>query len=291
MRLRPALIVTGALALAGAPPAAAATNANSSSNWGGYAVHRTGVRFHRVFAAWRQPALSCTAGIRTYSAFWVGIGGYRLDANALEQVGTEADCDAAGEPVSTAWFELVPAASKPLKLHVNPGDEMAGSVTVSGHTVRIALEDATTHRWARRTLHARAIDVSSAEWIAEAPSDCSSANSCRTLPLADFGSTSFGVAGAETTAGTLGSIRSPAWATTKITLGASSGPRYASYRGAIGSATPSALTSGGSSFNITYAAVAAPGAPVFTPQRVRLRHYSDAPSRLLRRSYGFHSRF
>jgi hypothetical protein len=270
MRVRTALVATAALGLAGAPAAAADTSA--SANWAGYAAHRSGVHFHEVFAAWRQPTLTCTPGTPSYSAFWVGIGGYRLNAPALEQVGTEADCQRSGRRVSSAWFELVPAASRTLKLHVHAGDEIAGSVTVTGHTVVVALQDRTRHRSARRKLHASTLDVSSAEWIAEAPSNCTSPNSCETLPLADFGSTSFDVAGALTTSGRLGPITDRAWKTTKITLG-SGGQQFAGYRpGTFGTATPSALSNAGASFSITYAAVSAPTAPVFAAQRIRLTH-------------------
>jgi hypothetical protein len=115
------------------------------------------------------------------------------------------------------------------------------------------------------------VDDTSAEWIAEAPSDCANANSCRTLPLADFGSTSFNAAKARTTTGHLGSIINRAWRTTKITLGGSV-PRYASAGGGSGAATPSDLTNAGTTFSISYSAVRAPGAPVFASQRVRLVH-------------------
>jgi hypothetical protein len=271
LRLKTTVSIAAAILLGAAP--AAIADSSSSSNWAGYAVHRPGVRFPEVFAAWRQPTLTCVAGSPSYSAFWIGIGGYRLNAPALEQIGTEADCTSSGRAIANAWYELVPVASKPLKLIVEPGDELAGSVTVSGHTVVLALQDRTRHRSAKRTLHASVVDDTSAEWIAEAPSDCVSNNSCRTLPLANFGSTSFDVAGAQTINGRFASIRSNAWRTTKITLG-TGGQRYATVRGGtIGSATPSALTSGGSAFNVTYSAASAPGTPVFASQRrVNLVH-------------------
>jgi hypothetical protein len=75
------------------PPSTAAANTITSHNWSGYAVHRSGVEFRTVVASWRQPAGSCTPGNRSYSAFWVGIGGYSLTARALEQIGTELDCE------------------------------------------------------------------------------------------------------------------------------------------------------------------------------------------------------
>lgn len=60
-------------ALAGASTASA--NTAQSSNWAGYAVHRSGVTFTRVTGEWTAPQATCTAGQATYSAVWVGIGG------------------------------------------------------------------------------------------------------------------------------------------------------------------------------------------------------------------------
>ena len=53
-------------------------------------------------------------------------------------------------------------------------------------------------------------DTSSAEWIAEAPSQCDSTSSCTPLPLADFGTVQF--TGASATAnGHTGSIDDSNW--------------------------------------------------------------------------------
>src|ERR1700737_4151987 len=76
-------------ALAAAP--AAPPNTSTSANWAGFAVHKPGVNFHKVTGTWVQPTASCTPGSQSYSAFWVGIGGYYLNSSALEQVGTEID--------------------------------------------------------------------------------------------------------------------------------------------------------------------------------------------------------
>src|SRR5690242_15347174 len=110
-------------------PAAFATRADSvpqtSANWAGYAVAdsttvSTGttdptttapLQFTSVTATWKLPKVTCDKDSKTYSAFWVGLGGFSSDAQALEQIETDADCAARGHPVYYAWYELVPAPS------------------------------------------------------------------------------------------------------------------------------------------------------------------------------------
>jgi hypothetical protein len=242
------LTAVGGLVLA---PAAAADTA-ASSNWAGYAVHRSGVSFKKVSASWRQPTVSCSRGSQTYSAYWVGIGGFNPNSAALEQIGTEADCDAYGRPVLSAWYELVPAPSTPISFTLTPGDLINATVTVNGHTVAMSLYDATRHRSVTKTLRARTVDTSSAEWIVEAPSDCNGVYSCQTLPLANFGTTNFSAANAQATSGRRGSIASSNWSFTKINL-LPSGQRFVAFPGrAVGTATASSLKSGGSAFNVSY---------------------------------------
>jgi hypothetical protein len=93
-----------AATLCAAPAALAKTT--TSSNWAGYAVHHPGVSFRQVSGTWTQPNATCIPGQSTYSAVWVGIGGYKPTSNALEQIGTEVDCNRAGNTVSSAWYEL-----------------------------------------------------------------------------------------------------------------------------------------------------------------------------------------
>ena len=227
-----------------------------SSNWAGYAVHRSGLAFRTVHATWRQPNVTCTPGVRTFSSYWVGLGGYGIDSRALEQIGTEVDCTRGGRASSTAWYELVPAPSVPISLAVQPGDLLSADVTVRGHRVRLALRDETSGQSFFKATTAPVIDVSSAEWIVEAPSDCVSDASCQTLPLADFGSVSFGSAGAQTARGHRGSISNPAWGVTQISLTAA-GRGFAA-NGALpvlGTATPLGLTADGTSFAVAYASV------------------------------------
>jgi hypothetical protein len=250
LALRITLAVSAVLA-ASAPSALADTV--QSSNWAGYAAHRAGVRFKKVVAAWKQPSVNCSRYSPAYSAVWVGLGGYSASSEALEQIGTEVDCSPSGRTVSSAWYELVPAPSRSIGMRVNPGDAMSASVNVSGSRVTLVLQDETRHKSFRKALRVSSIDLSSAEWIVEAPSECVSADVCRTLPLADFGSESFTLAGAQSTSGRTGAISARSWDTTKIKL-IPSGRRFVLNGGSVtdGAASPSGLSARGSSFKVTF---------------------------------------
>ena len=124
--MRPSIVIALIAAACAVTAPAALADSTNSSNWAGYAVHKPGVSFHTVSGTWRQPDAKCTPGAQTYSAFWVGLGGFSLNAPALEQTGTEVDCSISGKVVSTAWYELVPAASMPIRLTVQPGRSDAG---------------------------------------------------------------------------------------------------------------------------------------------------------------------
>jgi hypothetical protein len=250
-RTAPLLVALAALAAAAPAPAA-----STSTNWAGYAASGRGARFARVSAAWTVPAVDCTAQRRTYSSNWIGLGGYHTNARALEQAGTDANCDAAGGAHYSAWYELVPAASVRLPITVRAGDRIASSVRVGGRVVVVTVADRTTGARATRTLRASAIDVSAAEWIVEAPSACWT-QGCTVLPLADFGTTGFTSARATSASGHTGAIDDPAWSASSIRLSSASrrdlGPgRFASDRAAA-TATPAALAAAGDAFAVTYA--------------------------------------
>jgi hypothetical protein len=260
-----------AAALCSAPAALAKTT--TSSNWAGYAVHRPGVSFRHVSGTWTQPTTSCVPGQSSYSAVWVGIGGYRPTSDALEQIGTEVDCSPAGNTVSNAWYELVPAPSKSISLAVHPGDVMHATVTVVGHHVIVVLKNLTSHKTFRKSLYAPSIDVSSAEWIVEAPSACFSQFACQALPLANFGSVAFDSATATSAKGKTGSIVSPKWWRTKIELTPSTQRLIVARQtsDSAGSATPSPLSAAGRDFDVTYSSVATPQQQFASTRQSRLR--------------------
>jgi hypothetical protein len=251
---------------------AALADVTDSANWAGYAVHRRDVSFHSVRATWTQPTVACIPGVPTYSSFWVGIGGYSVSARALEQIGTEVDCTRSGQIRSTAWYELVPAPSMPVRLPVRPGDVISGSVAVGKHRVTLTLDDLTARRGFHRTLRAGLIDRTSAEWIVEAPSACVGLSTCQTLPLANFGSTSFSSASARTSRGHAGTITDGAWHSTKIRLVPQSARFVLAGGGApLAQAKPSPLQSGGSFFEVNYAPLTVGSAPLQAARRLSPR--------------------
>jgi hypothetical protein len=250
------LVSTLAALLAFAAPvqAGSAGHKASSANWAGYAVSGPGVRFKRIASTWVQPGATCAAGERRYSAYWVGIGGFHSSANALEQIGTQANCSSKGQAFYSAWYELVPEASVHIPLAVRPGDKLSASVTVSGNTVKLYLANRTRGTHFARRVRAKHVDVTAAEWIAEAPSTCDSGG-CHTLPLADFGAVSFAGAEATNTAGHAGPISDPAWSHTAIDLSPDAGLSVGTGLdvGALsGGAMPSGLAPSGDAFTVTY---------------------------------------
>lgn len=254
------LAVAALAALAAAP--AALADSTQSSNWAGYAIHRSGVKYKRATGTWIAPTATCSAGRATYSSVWVGLGGYSPNAQALEQIGTEADCTAGGRAVSSAWYELVPDPSHAIRLTIDPGDRVRATVSVEGAEVTLSLTDVTRHESFSKRLHASPVDTTSAEWILEAPSVCTSSVNCHTLPLADFGSTPMSSASAVTTTGHRGTIIDSRWRATKISL-AGTGRQFISDPGAsLATAVPSALSANGTAFTVTYSGSAAPTGPV-----------------------------
>jgi Peptidase A4 family len=187
---------------------------------------------------------------------WVGLGGYSLTSNNLEQVGTELDCRFNGQTSSSAWYEVVPAPSHRISLQVRPGDRINASVRASGGTVVVSIQNATTHHTFRRKFHPSGLDVSSAEWILEAPSACVfGSTACQTLPLTDFGQAVFSDARAQATSGRVGTISNSTWRRTRINLTAQ-GQMFSGNQPGVttqgASATPSSLNPFGGSFTVTY---------------------------------------
>jgi hypothetical protein len=243
--------VAAVAVLALGAPAAASGATSVSSNWAGYVVRPTSAkRIRSVSGTWVEPSVSCTARRASYSAVWVGLGGYRQNAKSLEQIGTDSDCTRSGHAIYSSWVELLPAAPVALNLAVHPGDRITASVTVIGKDATLGLRDLSTGARSTRTVRLRAVDASSAEWIVEAPSECSSNTSCRTLPLADFGKVSFTNATATIGAKTA-TIADGSWGTTALELDGRSA--FAAEDGtALLLASPSSVSEADGSFAVTY---------------------------------------
>ena len=233
-----------------APRIKGATN-STSTNWSGYAV--TGTTFTDVKGSWTQPTANCSSTAASpsngrgnghgnggggsgksqssYSSFWVGLDGY--SSGTVEQTGTDADCSGT-TPVYYGWYEFYPAFPVNFSNPVSPGDTINAEVSVSGGTVTITLQDATQGWTQHATQSSAGYALSSAEWVAEAPS------SGKVLPLANFGTVDFSNASA-TGGGRKGPIS--AFTYDPITMVTSSGQTKA---------VPSGLGSGGSSFSVTW---------------------------------------
>ncbi len=252
-------------------PTAASAAGTVSSNWAGYAaLASAGAPAPRsVSGSWRQPAATCTPGRESYSAVWVGLGGFNEGTQALEQIGSDADCTRSGHAVYSTWLELVPAAAVGLKLTVHPGDQLSASVTVRGHDVLLRIRDLSTGARISTIRRSSHIDTSSAEWIVEAPSACG-ARGCHTLALTDFGSVPFAsatlVSGDSTVA-----AGAPTLATIPIELQQRAGHPVvrSSLADALITATPSPLTPADGAFSVSWSEAAAqseaPPAPALPP--------------------------
>jgi hypothetical protein len=251
-------------ALALAFPAGAGAASAVSSNWAGYVARpAAGKRLRSVAGTWTEPTVTCHAGQASYAAVWVGLGGYSENAKGLEQIGTDSDCTRSGHAVYSSWVELLPAAPTAMSLKVHPGDRITASVTVIGRDATLGLRDLTTGEKASRTVRVADEDLSSAEWIVEAPSECTSSSDCRPLPLADFGAVDFTNAAA--TIGTsTSSIPTGAWTTTALQLQGtrsvstdSSGERFAGQ--ALVLATPSSAATVTGAFTVAFSERASEG--------------------------------
>ena len=284
-RMRRKLLLTICLAIAVPLPTAAQAEAATarqsasltatSSNWAGYVVRKNGVHFKRVLGAWNVPAVTCTSGHATYSASWIGLGGYSSKSQALEQIGTDSDCDAAGQARYSAWYELVPEAGHDLKMTVAAGDRISAGVTVNGSDVVMTLANTTRGTSVKKRLRASQVDVTSAEWIIEAPAMCSGTSvndaTCLQTDLSDFGTTTFDRARATTTGGSKGTIASTIWSSTLVSLVPDA--RISRFS-TLGSAAPGSLVPTGTGFGVTYSTVSGnagpgPGGPPLGPPGFR----------------------
>jgi hypothetical protein len=217
-----------------------------NQQWSGYAVTAKHVSYTNVTGTWTEPVVSCKAGIApALSAAWVGLGG--LTTKSLEQVGVDANCDGKGHAAYFAWFEILPDVAHNAPEKVSSGDVITGSVKRIGLAlVELRIVNHTRHWTFDRKITWGAADVSSAEWIVEAPFSCKRFT-CQTSRLANFGSIVFhdvSVVGN----GRLGTLSNPAWKTTQINLA----PCVRTKTSATAGATPTTPASGGTIFGVSW---------------------------------------
>jgi hypothetical protein len=158
-----------------------ALQAGKSTNWFGYdqgalAGHPT--LFHSITANWTVPrAHQHSTGQAESSSDWIGIGGGCVDAGCLLsdatliQTGTEQDVSSNGATSYSAWWEVIPGPSFPIKMTIRPGDRIHASISevVPASSVwAITIKDLTRHE--SHTLHVPYTSTQdTAEWIEETP--------------------------------------------------------------------------------------------------------------------------
>ncbi len=164
-----------------------------SSNWAGYADTNTSGTYSKVTGSWTEPTGNCSGN--SFAAFWTGIDGF--SSGTVEQDGTLIQCSG-GTASYFSWWEMFPTnAIQVVGTSVRPGDHITSSVTRSGTKYTLKLTDSThpaNSFSTTQTCGAGTCVDSSAEWIAEAPS-----NSSGVLPLTKFGT--WTLTGATVTAG------------------------------------------------------------------------------------------
>jgi hypothetical protein len=161
----------------------------SSLSWSGYTVNgvSTNSQIGAVYvnASWVVPQLNVSAG-DGYSSVWIGIGG-QLD-KTLIQIGTEHDV-ARGEESYFAWYELLPNFEVRLpRINVSPGDTMVASIDLINSKInhwRIQISNPRTGQDFIRDVVYNSTR-SSGEWVLERPTVKN-----QTSVLADFGRVTF----------------------------------------------------------------------------------------------------
>ncbi len=240
-----------------------------SSNWAGYvatSATATPISYTDVTATWQEPTVTCgNADAGAASGVWVGLGGYDQTSQALEQIGADADCNEHGQPAYRVWYELVPDGVVTLKHTVFPGDTITASVSLLTATqLVLQLKDRTRGWTITERLPDSQPDTSSAEWIAEAPSNCS-AFSCRPEPLANFGSVTVDkVAAIGDDLG--GTLTNPSWSVTPIRLSPDGGgrgffpgpDRAAGSSSGTAGASPGPISADGRGFTVSWHGHVAP---------------------------------
>ncbi len=151
-------------------------------NWSGYAdVASNAGTFTQVSGKWVTPAVTCTKE-DTLTSEWVGIDGW--GNGTVEQDGTLDWCYR-GAATYFTWYEMYPAGTVSVGTSLQPGDDIAASVTRSGTAYTLAVTDSTNAANSFTESATCALTTcldTSTEWIAERPSF-----SIGIAPLANYG--------------------------------------------------------------------------------------------------------
>jgi hypothetical protein len=206
-------------------------------NWAGYAV--TGSSFTSVLGSWVVPAYHCLKTPGAKSTVFVGIDGY--SDNTIEGIGTEFDC------VGThyqyfALYTLGTTSKKITGFSVKPGDLISANVSYDGSEFFVQIYNITQGLFFSTSAAVSGAQRSSAEWIVGRYIN-------PTIALMDFGKVS---SGSDYT-----NIVDTDWATDSSVSGPISDfgshiVKFNMVNAGVTEATPSALTTDGSSFTVTW---------------------------------------
>ena len=231
-----------------------------STNWGGYVVASNQTALNDYNSAYAKPVVTQvnaswivqTAGSShkaTYSAQWVGIGGFFSGDNSLIQTGTSSDYSHGAS--YSAWYELLPASETAISMTVKPGDKMYASISLVPNTTdewNITIKDISENE-VFSTVVTYSSSKLSGEYIEERPELCTVAH-CTLTTLSDFGTAYYGegytgIASPYTNYATInaGSNAIGNLPYTNITMVTNTGSALA---------VPSALAYSGTSFTMTY---------------------------------------
>jgi uncharacterized repeat protein (TIGR03803 family) len=211
-----------------------------SENWSGYAVTGAPGSVTDAKGSWVVPAVNCSELQSPYLSSWVGIDGWAGSATA-EEIGTESEC-LNGTASYYAWYAFYPGATVEIQsLTIKAGDRISADVAFSGGQFTVNITDETSGASSNGVLSpppGYSAQRSSAEWISE---DQSEYNDFGTVVYGNEYTNAANTCGATVgnQSGPIGSL--PGWF--PITQVNSSG--------AI-EATPSPLSSDGSSFSVTW---------------------------------------
>jgi hypothetical protein len=207
------------------------------ANWAGYAV--TGSSFTSVLGSWVVPAYHCLKTPNSTSTVFVGIDGY--SDNTIEAIGTASDC------VGThyqyfAVYTLGTTSAKITGFSVKSGDLISASVSYAGSEFTIEIYNITQGLFFSKSAAVSGAQRSSAEWIVQREVN-------PTYPLMDFGKVS---SGSDYT-----NIVDTDWATDSSVSGSisdfgSNVVKINMIYGGVTYATPTALTTDGSSFIVNW---------------------------------------
>ena len=176
----------------------ALSNAVYSLNWAGYVATSSfsspSATVSSVSGSWIVQTAKPTKQ-STYSAQWIGIGGYFSNDNSLIQTGTSSDYSHGASYY--AWYELLPASETQItNLVIKPGDNISTSIKEirsfgSVQEWNITIKDVTSNEAFSKLVNYSS-SMLSAEWIEERPAFCT-AVMCRLTTLSDFGTAYYGM--------------------------------------------------------------------------------------------------